>query len=353
MMNIISNLDKLIQIYKGFTIPGYPKLKDELNAKLQIGVASLVTHFYKRNHDKDYAKKNANTQDFSIEMQETDYELVCDSTKVPFVEKKRESENISSLEHDTMLASLFKSAILSRNGYSIITFNEVFVGDRDLLVERADCNSHYTPIGLIDFICVNTKGELVIGEVKSSINYYEGLTKERMFLKQDTARQLHMYGALLNFMAKKNSIDLKVSHYLLLGYEAPRKVNSIDHTYSLWKVKNNPDKWIHAISEKELSFLPIKFKDRATDIDANLTPRFKVIAHIGESLSGSQNVNLIHDRLTTTTKKYFLYDSDRKLILKKFDKFTDANDWLGQANLVKIELLYKSGEVELKMISDF
>lgn len=348
-MDVISNLDKLILKYKNeFKINKALCFTDKF-VKNQIGVTSLIPKFYRSNNN---ANKKNSSSDFTIEMKEDDYETICTNIE-DFTVRSKGSNDISA-EHDAVLLSLFISSILGRNGFRVISTNEVFIGDKEIIIENPQPQSgYYTPLGIIDFLCLDSNNKLVLGEVKTSLKYYHGYTLENIFLKQDTARQLHIEGKILESMAKKHNIDLEVSYYIILGYQCPGDDETHLPKYGLWTVKNNPIKWIAGIDKNGFttSFLPIQFNKIKL---SKKEQRYLIAAKIDESVSGRPSTLLLCDLETEKERKYILYDYDTHQILLTFDGFKAANKWLMNAKQNDFNVLYKQDKSQIcDIVLDF
>jgi hypothetical protein len=350
-MNTIATFDKLIETSKVY----YTKTSDSLLFKRELkifnatGVTGLINYFHKKTHEKSNGKSEIKEY-YEYLVSPKDYEICATNVPIPTTTRKNSDFNLSE-EHDAYLNSLHKSTILSRCGYKCINYDEVFVGDKDLVVQRLDKEeSYFTPFSLFDFACINDNGDLVLGEVKSTRGHYPGFTLERIFLRQDTARQLHIYGKMLEYMASKNGLSLKVSHYLILGISTPKNHN---HTMGLWKLNNNPSKWIDGVNndKEELNFFPMKFKEKLpTGEIRNIVNRYTITAIISDSISPKRKLILINDKSLETKSKFFLYDKTEQLILKKFTDLKKANEWVIGISESIIESLYKEGNTEKQSI---
>jgi hypothetical protein len=312
LKTVVNNIDKLISIYK----PTYIKTESSIffapriQVVNQTGVKSMISQFYKSNVDPKY-KQN----DYMLSMDDSDFSalsVMSEPTIPTYVDP-------NSIEHDKMVLGLHRSAILARNGYRCISLEEIFVGDKDLTVSISD-KKKITPCGFIDFICVNDDNEIVIGDVKTCTTYYTNTLTE-LLIKQDHARQLHIYGRLLEFMGKKYNIDIKVSHYLILGYWNPKNPpDNFVNKIGLWKIHNNKSKWLDANNSK-LTFLPINFSDSSKIV--NDPKNEDILAVICNPMKKKEDLILCFEK---ATQSYIVAYENKVLI--RFSDLEEAHKWI-------------------------
>jgi hypothetical protein len=328
-MHKILCFDKLLSVYKDTYIrtDKYSNFTVQTGIKNQVGVKTLIAKHYKS------IEKNHKEYNFAIPIGESDYTTLL-SIDEPN-QFKNADNHVASIEHNNTVNGLNKAAILSRCGYRCISLDEVFVGDKDLTIISPGEKNEQTPLGFIDFVCLNDKNEFVIGDVKTCNDYYK-LTMEELLLKQNSARQLHIYGKMLEFMAKKNRLDIVISHYVILGvWNAKNAPNGFKNKVALWKIKNNPSKWINAISKDVLYFHPMQFQEKETV--SSPKEEYEQVAMLSKSLCSGDLILVID----TQGKDYLIVNSKTSETLIRFADKETAHEWIMTSDEKKIRSLFE------------